>query len=133
MTMAAVPNDDDSGDEGQIFNVADDDAVTDTDDGGAIVKLGETEPSTPPVDETDFYRNLAVEIESSVLGQLADQLHQAIKEDIQAREERDKQQAEAIKRTGIGGEAPGGASFMGASKVVHPMLAKAAIDFESRM
>src|ERR1051326_2911682 len=63
MTMAAVPNDDDSGDEGQIFNVADDDAVTDTDDGGAIVKLGETEPSTPPVDETDFYRNLAVEID----------------------------------------------------------------------
>lgn len=112
----------------------DDSGVEDTDDGGAIVRLGgEQKEESQPADETDFYRNLASEIPSYYREQLGEQLKKAIKQDKDDRETRDKQQAEAIKRTGIGGEAPGGASFMGASKAVHPMLGKAAIDFGARM
>ena len=106
--------------------------VIDTDDGGAIVKLGEDEQAPPPADETDFYANLALDLTDADLSILENQLKEAIDRDIKAREERDKQQEEAIKRTGIGGEAPGGASFLGASRTVHPMLAKACIDFGSR-
>lgn len=109
------------------------DDIEDTDDGGAIVKLKSEEDETPPVDQTDFYRNLAGEIPPYYLDQLGEQLKTAIHQDKEDRSKRDKQQAEAIKRTGVGGEAPGGASFMGASQAVHPMMGKAAIDFSARM
>lgn len=110
-----------------------DNSVVDTDDGGAIVKLGGEPEKTKPVSETDFYENLAENMDEPFLEKLALQLHDKIKQDIKDREQRDKDQAEAIQRTGLGGEAPGGASFMGASRVVHPMLAKGAIDFSARM
>ncbi|MEY2658385.1 MAG: hypothetical protein RLZZ395_2127, partial [Pseudomonadota bacterium] len=44
----------------------------------------------------------------------------------------DKQYEEGIKRTGMGNDAPGGANFQGASKVVHPVMAEACIDFAAR-
>lgn len=127
--MAAAPDD-------EIFEVGkDDEDVVNTDDGGAILKVSSDQPSTLPVDETDFYRNLAdkSEVPEYYLKMLGQQLLKAIHQDRDDRKERDEQQAEAIKRTGIGNEAPGGASFLGASKATHPMLAKAAIDFGSRM
>ena len=52
--------------------------------------------------------------------------------DRESREERDKQYEEGLKRTGMGKDAPGGAQFMGASKVVHPVMAEACVDFASR-
>jgi len=121
--------------EGEVLPVeSDDEDPIETDDGGAILKLQKDEKeSSPPANETEFYRNLAEEIPDYYLVQLGEQLKKAIEQDKKDREERDKQQAESIKRTGFGGEAPGGASFMGASKAVHPMLGKAAIDFGSRM
>lgn len=109
-----------------------DDDVVDTDDGGAIVKMSDQEEGPPPADETEFYENLALHMDDADLSILETQLKDAIDRDKKAREERDKQQEEAIKRTGLGGDAPGGASFLGASRVVHPMLAKACIDFGSR-
>src|SRR6185295_1974184 len=36
---------------------------------------------------------------------------------------------EALQRSGLGHDAPGGAEFEGASKVVHPMIAEACVDF----
>ena len=51
--------------------------------------------------------------------------------DKKSREKRDKQYAEAIRRTGLGDDAPGGAEFEGASKVVHPLIAECAIEFNS--
>ncbi|NDE67858.1 MAG: hypothetical protein EB062_07220, partial [Actinobacteria bacterium] len=36
------------------------------------------------------------------------------------------------KRSGLGNEAPGGATFQGASKAVHPVIAEACVDFASR-
>jgi hypothetical protein len=102
----------------------------DTDDGGAIVSLDDDTPS--PADESDFYRNIAEELDDRDLDDMALDLIQKIDYDKDCRKERDKQQEEAIKRTGLGDEAPGGADFEGASKVVHPMLTKAVVEFESR-
>ena len=45
---------------------------------------------------------------------------------------RDKQYEEGIRRTGMGNDAPGGATFMGASKVVHPAMAEGCVDFAAR-
>jgi hypothetical protein len=55
-----------------------------------------------------------------------------IEKDKAAREERDKQYEEGLKRTGLGKDAPGGANFLGASKVVHPVMAESCVDFASR-
>ncbi|CAB5219970.1 hypothetical protein UFOVP234_78, partial [uncultured Caudovirales phage] len=52
--------------------------------------------------------------------------------DKNAREERDKQYEDGIRRTGMGKDAPGGANFMGASKAVHPVMAEGCVDFASR-
>ena len=45
---------------------------------------------------------------------------------------RDKQYEEGLRRTGLGDDAPGGAQFNGANKVVHPMLVEACVDFSAR-
>ena len=55
-----------------------------------------------------------------------------IEKDKEAREQRDKQYEEGLKRTGLGNDSPGGAQFMGASKVVHPVMAEACVDFAAR-
>lgn len=84
----------------------------------------------------DFYENLAAKLgEDSAgaqfLSTLATDYLQFIEIDKKAREKRDKQYAEAIRRTGLGDDAPGGAEFEGASKVVHPLIAECAIEFNS--
>lgn len=107
---------------------ADANDVEDTEDGGAIVKVGKDAPA----DTGKFYDNLVPILPPNVLASIQNMLDERIREDKKAREDRDKQYAEGIKRTGLGNEAPGGANFTGASKVVHPMLIKAAIDFEAR-
>lgn len=107
--------------------------VEDTDDGGAIVKLG---PDDEDAVESEFYDNLLtaadVPISQSFLDKLASDLIEAVDLDSESREGRDKQYEEGLRRTGIGNDAPGGATFNGATKTVHPMITKAAVDFESR-
>lgn len=107
--------------------------VEDTEDGGAIVKIG---PDDESVMESEFYSNLLeaqdVPIPQSFLDKLASDLIEAVDLDIESREGRDKQYEEGLRRTGIGNDAPGGASFNGATKTVHPMITKSAVDFESR-
>lgn len=56
-----------------------------------------------------------------------------ISKDQEAYKRRDKKNAEALQRTGLGDDAPGGATFSGASKVVHPGLMEASIDFGARI
>lgn len=117
--------------EGEILELEEESPeVEDTDDGGAIVSMDEDTPT--PADESEFYRNLADEIDENDLEAVALELVTKIDYDKDSRKERDSQQAEAIRRTGLGNEAPGGAEFDGASRVVHPMLTKAVVEFESR-
>jgi hypothetical protein len=63
---------------------------------------------------------------------LASKFLDLISKDKEARKKRDEQYEEGIRRTGLGDDAPGGAQFNGASKVVHPMMTEACIDFASR-
>lgn len=102
--------------------------VEDTDDGGAIVRLdGEEEMRSD-----DFYANLAEVMPDSELASLAARYVDLIGKDKEARKKRDEQYEDGIRRTGLGDDAPGGAQFEGASKVVHPMLTEACVDFASR-
>ena len=116
--------------QGSIESVDDSppDDVEDTADGGAIVKVKEA----PVEPDSKFYDNLVPRLDAATLAKIQQELDERIREDKKAREQRDKDYQEGIQRTGLGKEAPGGATFVGASKVVHPMLSKAAIDFEAR-
>ena len=105
--------------------------VEDTPDGGAIVKLDDEAGEL--AEDPEFYANLTDgTIPDRTLNELATKLTDLIEKDKKAREKRDEQQAEGIQRTGLANDAPGGAKFQGASKVVHPMLIEACVDFAAR-
>jgi chaperonin GroES len=99
-------------------------------DGSAIVRM--EDDSKGPDGEPDFYENLADVLSSYDLSKLAHKYVELIEKDKEAREERDKQYEEGLRRTGLGHDAPGGAQFTGASKVVHPVMAEACVDFSAR-
>jgi len=116
-------------DQGEYIELpGDDSGVEDTEDGGAMVTL---DTSTPP-GQTEFYANLAESMPSWELSNLGTNLSELIEKDKEARKRRDEQYEEGLRRTGLGDDAPGGASFTGASKVVHPMLTQACVDFAAR-
>jgi hypothetical protein len=100
--------------------------------GGKVAKIDEDLEEVDVEGTADFYDNLVPQLDSVELESLAGILLDAIRLDKEARKERDEQYAEAIKRTGLGKEAPGGATFEGASKAVDPMLSMAAFDFAAR-
>jgi chaperonin GroES len=97
-------------------------------DGSAIVTMEEDGPEINP----DFYANMAEDYDDFKLMTLASRYVDLLKKDKDAREQRDKQYEEGIRRTGMGNDAPGGATFMGASKVVHPSMAEGCVDFAAR-
>ena len=96
-------------------------------DGSAIVNLDDGPEFNP-----DFYDNLADSIDPSTLSSLAFRYLDLLETDKEARSLRDKQYEEGIRRTGMGNDAPGGATFAGASKVVHPAMAEGCVDFAAR-
>ena len=96
-------------------------------DGSAIVEI-EDGPEFNP----DFYDNLADSIDPSTLSSVTLRYLDLLESDKEARSLRDKQYEEGIRRTGMGNDAPGGATFMGASKVVHPAMAEGCVDFAAR-
>ena len=98
-------------------------------DGSAIVRMDDLKG---PEESPDFYENLAETINSYDLDDLATKYLDLIEKDKEAREDRDKQYEDGIRRTGLGHDAPGGAQFLGASKVVHPVMAEACVDFAAR-
>ena len=103
-----------------------DDGVEELEDGSAIVNLEEYKG---PSEDEDFYSNLAETVNLYDLEKIGMRYLDLIKKDKEAREKRDKQYEEGIRRTGLGDDAPGGAMFFGASKVVHPVMAEACVDF----
>jgi chaperonin GroES len=124
------PQDQDD-EEGVIVDMPLDDAeLEELPDGSVIVRMD----SKGPMEDEDFYSNLSDgEVISSIdLDRMALRYIELIEKDKEARKQRDKQYEEGIKRTGMGNDAPGGANFQGASKVVHPVMAEACIDFASR-
>lgn len=101
------------------------------DDGSVLIALADKKADAPATDDR-FDQNLVEVIDESLLNRMARELLDNLELDKKARERRDQQYAEGIKRTGLGSEAPGGASFAGASRVVHPVLTEACIDFSSK-
>ena len=118
--------------------------IDEQDDGSAIVDLPEIESEEQPDGSAiitledgpefnpDFYDNLADIINPGELSSLSFRYLELLETDKEARSLRDKQYEEGIKRTGLGNDAPGGATFMGASKVVHPAMAEGCVDFAAR-
>lgn len=121
---------DDQPEEGEFYEVDDESDVVDTEDGGAIVTLDDEDDSDEP--STDFLQNLAETLPETELRTLASQFLDFVARDKEARSKRDEQYEEGIRRTGLGDDAPGGAQFQGASRVVHPLLTEACVDFSSR-
>ena len=103
-----------------------DEEVIELDDGSVVINYTPTEG---PLKNPDFYVNLAEEFDEGDLDIMANDFLDLIEVDRQAREERDKQYEEGLRRTGLGKDAPGGATFDGASKVVHPVMAESCVDF----
>ena len=98
-------------------------------DGSAVVSLDDFKG---PAEDEQFYENLAETLGLRDLEGMALEYIRLIEKDKEARKERDKQYEDGIKRTGMGNDAPGGATFFGASKVVHPVMAESCVDFASR-
>ena len=103
--------------------------VEDTEDGGAIIKL----KNDADIElHKEHFANIVEEVDQDMLKEAVSDLLDKIERDKEAREKRDKQYEEGLRRTGLGDDAPGGAQFTGANKVVHPMLVEACIDFSAR-
>ena len=100
--------------------------VIELDDGSVIVNFQE---KIGPRKDPEFYENLAEILDEGFLDTLANDYLDLIDEDKESRKERDKQYEDGLRRTGLGKDAPGGATFDGASKVVHPIMAEACVDF----
>jgi hypothetical protein len=117
--------------EGQMAEYQDDDnGVRDTEDGGAIVTLEDNEEDRSF--QTEHFANIVDDLNPEDVGLLVGDLLDKIERDKEARSKRDKQYEEGIRRTGLGDDAPGGAQFTGSSRVVHPMMTEACVDFSAR-
>ena len=100
--------------------------VIELEDGSVVVNY---KPKKSPNQDPEFYENLAESFDDGMLQSLASEYLDLIDVDQESREQRDKQYEEGLRRTGLGKDAPGGATFDGASKVVHPIMAEACVDF----
>jgi hypothetical protein len=116
--------------EGETVELEDvDNEVEDTEDGGAIIReKNDTDHAT----KLAHFANIVDEVDQDMLKTAINDLMEKIGNDKEAREKRDKQYEEGLRRTGLGDDAPGGAQFSGANKVVHPMLVEACVDFSAR-
>jgi len=100
--------------------------VIENEDGSVSVNFT---PKYSPKESPEFYINLAEVFDQSDLQSIAIEYLDFIDVDKESRKQRDKQYEEGLRRTGLGKDAPGGATFDGASKVVHPVMAESCVDF----
>lgn len=133
--MPPDPNDQDqpeseSGEYVELDGELEDRSVVDNEDGSAYVIMDD---ATEAEEDGDFLANLADGVlPEAYLDKMASELLDLIAQDQQAREKRDKDYAECLRRSGLA-DPPTGAEFEGSSIVVHPMIIEAAIDFEARI
>lgn len=128
--MAEVERLEDDMPEGETVRLEDDNIeVEDTEDGGAIIRMENEEDERRHL---EHFANIVEEVDPALLKEAVQDLLEKIERDKEAREKRDKQYEEGLRRTGLGDDAPGGAQFNGANKVVHPMLVEACVDFSAR-
>ena len=82
--------------------------VIELEDGSVVINYQEKKS---PKQDPEFYENLAEVLDEDVLANLANEYLDYIDVDKEARSERDKQYEEGLRRTGLGKDAPGGATF----------------------
>ena len=122
--------DDDEKRKGSVITLEDEFAdVEDTEDGGAIIRLKNEKDVKQ---HQAHFANIVDDVDAAALEEAVTDLLEKIDRDKEAREKRDKQYEEGLRRTGLGDDAPGGAQFSGANRVVHPMLVEACVDFSAR-
>jgi hypothetical protein len=116
---------------GESVSLPDEDdlEVEDTEDGGAVVRM---KNDREVADKKAHFANIVDEVDRGFLSDAVVDLLDKIERDKDARQKRDKLYEEGLRRTGLGDDAPGGAQFSGANKVVHPMLVEACVDFSAR-
>ena len=123
-------------DDGAAAPAVKDGALTiEHDDGSASIDLNPRSDSRPV--DPDFYANLALEIDDSELGRIANELLDGIAADDQSREEWKQTRAQAITLLGFKVEEPSGdvgnssAPLEGMSRTRHPLLAEATLRFQA--
>lgn len=115
---------------GESVSLPDEDLeVEDTEDGGAVIRMTN---DRDVADKKAHFANIVDEVDRQYLSDAVVDLLDKIERDKDARAKRDKLYEEGLRRTGLGDDAPGGAQFSGANKVVHPMLVEACVDFSAR-
>ena len=120
-----------SADDGETVELDNEDSdVTETDDGGAMVKVANEDDDRI---QQKHFANILEDVDQEMLKEAITDLLDKIAKDKEARAKRDKLYEEGLRRTGLGDDAPGGAQFTGANKVVHPMLVEACVDFSARV
>ena len=128
--MPETMNEDDDLSKGETVQLEDiDNEVEDTEDGGAIIRMKNDEDEKVHL---EHFANIIDEVDPAMLREAVTDLLEKIERDKEAREKRDKQYEEGLRRTGLGDDAPGGAQFTGANKVVHPLLVESCVDFSAR-
>jgi hypothetical protein len=129
--MNMTPLSDDERDEGEHVDIDTPESdVEDTADGGAMIRLKDEEDTN---EQREHFANIVDEVDQLTLSDVVTDLLDKIDKDKEARAKRDKLYEEGLRRTGLGDDAPGGAQFAGANKVVHPMLVEACVDFSARV
>ena len=128
--MSGMLTENDEAQEGEVVEfIPENSNVEDTEDGGAIIRLENEEQNKRSL---EHFENIVEEVDPGLLKEAVNDLLEKIDRDKEAREKRDKLYEEGLRRTGLGDDAPGGAQFTGANKVVHPMLVEACVDFSAR-
>lgn len=127
--MADMDEDEDRLEGEMVELIGETSEVEDTEDGGAIIRLENEEDTRQNL---EHFANIVDEVDQRQLETAVQDLLEKIDRDKEAREKRDKLYEEGLRRTGLGDDAPGGAQFNGANKVVHPMLVEACVDFSAR-
>jgi len=86
---------------------------------------------TPPVDDTDFYSNLAEQLESSDLSTIKNDLMANFDSDKESRSDWEKTYREGLEQLGMKYEERT-QPFEGASGVMHPLLAESVTQFQAQ-
>jgi len=86
---------------------------------------------TPPVDDTDFYSNLAEQLESSDLSTIKNDLMTNVDSDKDSRSDWEKTYREGLEQLGMKYEERS-QPFEGASGVMHPLLAESVTQFQAQ-
>lgn len=128
--ISGVGDIDDQPMEVSLDDISDTPEMEEHEDGSATFYL-DKQDAEPNVANAKWDDNLADHMSDQVLSDLAMKYMTLIEEAVEARKKRDDQYDEGLKRAGLGGPAPGGAEFEGASRVTHPVLAEAYVDFSA--